>query len=131
MACATGAGSKRSRLRDSPHWQMQAGRSLIKILRKNHVSHTVQSTGNVEASRDPAYTPVGIVRFIRSGIVASEGEPWNRTLLGKRFRESFHLYQETNKHRAVLSLIWRNDTRRARELEILTKIFDLVLETAK
>ena len=36
---------------------------------------------------------------------------------GEKVSGIFHLYQETNKHRAVLSLIWRNDTRRARELE--------------
>jgi hypothetical protein len=44
-------------------------------------------------------------RFIRSSIAASEQEPVEQNAFGEDVSGIFHLYQETNKDRAVLSLI--------------------------
>jgi hypothetical protein len=59
MACGTRPNSKRGRLRNPLLRKMEAGRSLIKILRKNHFYHTEQSTADFEVSTNPADTPVG------------------------------------------------------------------------
>jgi hypothetical protein len=43
----------------------------LSTLRKNRPCRTNQSTGDIETSTEPADTPVGIVCFTRSDIVAS------------------------------------------------------------